>query len=64
LLSDMSKKIAAKNNLLIFAHENLRNIPIKFLSDLIDYDTFYFFFPFLEWVYSMYLGRQSDNIIL
>jgi len=58
LLSDMSKKIAAKNSLLIFAHENLRNIPIKFLSDLIDYDTFYFFFPFLEWVYSMYLGRQ------
>jgi hypothetical protein len=60
LLSDISNKIAEKNNFLVFAHENLRNIPVKFLSDLIDYDTFYFFFPFLEWVYSMYLERQLE----
>jgi hypothetical protein len=58
LLSDISTKIAEKNNFLVFAYETLRNIPVKFLSDLIDYDTFSFFFPFLEWVYSMYLERQ------
>ncbi len=64
LSSEASSEIVAKNDILIMAIENLKNFPVKFLSDLIDYNTFYFFFPFLEWIYSMYLGRQlqADDV--
>ncbi|MEN4017178.1 MAG: hypothetical protein PQ975_02815 [Methanobacterium sp.] len=58
LLSDNTTEIALESSLLVMAAENLKNFPVKFLSDLIDYNTFYFFFPFLEWIYSMNLGRQ------
>ena len=58
--SEFSHEIALESEMLVIAVENLKNVPISFLSDLIDYNTFIFFLPFLEWVYSMYLGRQLN----
>lgn len=48
LYGELNTDIALKNDILVMAIDNLKNFPIKFLSDLIDYGTFYFFFPFLE----------------
>ena len=58
--SEFTHEIALESKMLVIAVENLKNVPISFLSDLIDYNTFIFFLPFLEWVYSMYLGRQLN----
>lgn len=56
--SEFTHEIACESELLVVGVANLKNIPISFLSDLIDYNTFIFFLPFLEWIYSMNLGRQ------
>ncbi len=56
--SEFTHDIALESQLLVVGVANLKNVFFKFLSDLIDYDTFIFFLPFLEWVYSMNLGRQ------
>ncbi|MBM4241758.1 MAG: hypothetical protein FJ150_08880 [Euryarchaeota archaeon] len=53
-----SAEIASKSKLLILAHENLKHSPVKLFSDLIDFFSFTYLYPFLEWVYSMYLERQ------
>ncbi len=60
LLDDNSTEIALESSLLILAHDNLKRKPGIF-SDLIDYNKFYFLFPFIEWVYSMCLERQLDS---
>ena len=57
LLSDETTEIALENPLLVLAYDNLRHAPKPF-SELIDYNNFYYFYPFLEWVYSMNLERQ------
>jgi hypothetical protein len=64
LNSEFTHEIACESELLVVGVANLKNIPISFLSDLIDYNTFIFFLPFLEWVYSMNLGRKliSDDV--
>jgi hypothetical protein len=53
-----SAEIASKSRLLILAHENLKHSPVKLFSDLIDFFSFTYLYPFFEWVYSMYLGRR------
>jgi len=66
LNSPRSNEIALESSLLVLASQNLKNKPFKFSSDLIDYSTFYFFLPFLEWVYSMHLGRRliSEDVAI
>lgn len=56
-LSDDEKK---NNKLIMLPHEILGRYPIKlpYISDTIDYLDFSFFFPFLELIYSMSLGRE------
>jgi len=57
LLSDETAEIANESSLLVLAYENLSRSP-KLFSELIDYPKFYYLYPFIEWVYSMYLGRR------
>jgi len=61
LLSDNSTEMALESPLLILAYDNLQRTPRIFFSDLITINNFYYFFPFLEWVYSMYLERQLES---
>jgi len=64
LLSDKSTEMVLESPLLILAYSNLQCKPKIFSSDLITINHFYFFYPFLEWVYSMNLGRQltADDV--
>jgi len=61
LLSYNSMEIAFESPLLINAYDNLQRKPKIFFSDLITYNKFYYFFPFLEWVYSMYVERKLES---
>lgn len=61
LLSYNSMEIAFVSPLLINAYDNLQRKPKIFFSDLITYNKFYYFFPFLEWVYSMYVERKLES---
>lgn len=54
---DLNMEISEKTPLLYLANECLNHNPF---SDLIDYASFYFFYPVLEWVYSMYLNRSLE----
>lgn len=64
-MSDNSLEIASESYLLTLAHENLNHKPGIFSSDLINYPMFYYFFPFLEWIYSMNLERDlmPDDVL-
>jgi hypothetical protein len=61
LTDDDTTDIAIESPILVLASKNLTNKPSKFSPDLINYSTFYFFLPFLEWVYSLYLGRTLNS---
>ncbi len=61
LTSSDTGDIAIESPLLVLAYENLNPKPGIFSSDLINYNKFYYFFPFLEWVYSMNLERQLTS---
>jgi hypothetical protein len=60
LLSDNTTDIALESSLLVLAYENL-NLKPSIFSELIDYNKFYYLFPFLEWIYSMRLERQLES---
>ncbi len=60
LLSDNNTEIALESSLLVLAYENL-NLKPSIFSELIDYNKFYYLFPFLEWIYSMRLERQLES---
>jgi len=60
LLSDNTTEIALESSLLVLAYDNLNHKPSIF-SELIDYNKFYYLFPFLEWIYSMRLERQLES---
>jgi len=66
LNSEFTYEIAVESPILVLAHQNLNKTRFKFVSDLIDYSIFYYYPPFLEWVYSMYLGRQltSEDVLI
>jgi len=61
--SNETTEIGRESHLLVLASDNLRNAPPPF-SELINYTSFYFFYPFLELVYSMNLERQltADDV--
>jgi len=50
-------EIASKSKLLKLARDNLKHSPVKLFSNLIDYHSFRFLYPFLEWIYCMNLKR-------
>ena len=56
--SSETAEIALESQLLVLSYENLTSPHNPFSSHPIDHNVFYSFYPFLEWVYSMYLKRQ------
>jgi hypothetical protein len=52
-----TEAIASKSNLIQLARDNLKHSHSK-TSDLIDYNSFRFFYPFLEMIWSMHLEKQ------
>lgn len=65
-LDEIAMDMAAEHPFFVFAREYLKKNPFAFFSDLINFSTFFYFYPFLEWLYSLYLGRnlKSEDVKL